>query len=362
MNFHSNCYQVLKPAECTRSDGSLRSKVHSIAARSAVSRLRHATRRAATWLAISLAAALHLPTQAIAEAGNCIVSSAPLPAQDETALPSCDQLYPQLSNEPVSPWKIGFAAGIGERSNPFINSDDIPVYGVVQLSYFGEHFFFDNGDLGWFIGNGERWNLNAIAGIGGERSFYSFLNDSSLGFNPGLDLENGTGTPATEDPDNLLPQPEPGAQGKPKAPERDLTADGGLELLYEYGMSELQLQLLTDISGKHHGQQAWFSWAVVHETGPWQVVPSLGFNWMSSDAADYYFGVKPSEASPGLPAYRAGSAVNTFARLSVNYTLNEHWSVVYLFQYDWLGSSIKDSPSIADDHVQTMFLGLYYEF
>ena len=124
----------------------------------------------------------------------------------------------------------------------------------------------------------------------------------------------------------------------------------------------LQLQLLTDISGKHHGQQAWFSWAVVHETGPWQVVPSLGFNWMSSDAADYYFGVKPSEASPGLPAYRAGSAVNTFARLSVNYTLNEHWSVVYLFQYDWLGSSIKDSPSIADDHVQTMFLGLYYEF
>merc|ERR1711965_8443 len=112
---------------------------------------------------------------------NCIVSSQT--TSQEEQLPSCAELYPQhLYSDSSSPWRIGFSAGLGERSNPLINSDDIPIYGVIQLSYFGERFFFDNGDIGWHLTSGENWSTNLIAGIGGERSFYSFLNSSSVGF------------------------------------------------------------------------------------------------------------------------------------------------------------------------------------
>ena len=47
-----------------------------------------------------------------------------------------------------SPWRLGVAMGYGERSNPLINSDDLPIILDLDIAYFGKYFFFDNGDLG----------------------------------------------------------------------------------------------------------------------------------------------------------------------------------------------------------------------
>jgi outer membrane protein len=298
------------------------------------------------------------------EAGNCSVSSDTQSSGVSSKLPPCSELYPEhLYSHSESPWKVGFGAGYGQMSNPLINSDDIPIYGILQLSYFGESFFFDNGDIGWFIDEGKNWSVNAIAGVGGERSFYSFLNDSSVGFNPGL------GISADE---NIL-EPPSGAPTGPvdnndasvapaEVPERDITIDGGLELLYTRGQSEFQLQLLTDISGQHHGQELWFSWARADNIGNFEIVPSLGFNWKSPEAATYYYGVQDSEATVALPEYQVDSAVNVFARIGVKYTLNHHWKVIGVFQYEKLDTTITASPAVKDDYVQTAFLGLYYEF
>ena len=88
----------------------------------------------------------------------------------------------------------------------------------------------------------------------------------------------------------------------------------------------------------------------------------VGLNWKSSAAANYYYGVEPGEARLGLPAYSVGSATNVFARLSMTYTLSEHWQIVSLLQYEKLASEISNSPSVEDDHVTTGYIGLYYEF
>lgn len=298
------------------------------------------------------------------EAGNCSVSSGQQSSEASSQLPLCSDLYPEnLYPQSDSPWKIGFGLGYGQKSNPLINSDDIPIYGIIQLSYFGENFFFDNGDIGWFIDEGKNWSVNAIAGVGGERSFYSFLNDSSVGFNPGLGLSNGenileppTGAPTAPVDDNDT------SVAPAEAPERDITVDGGLELLYTLGHYEFQVQLLTDISGQHHGQELWFSWAKVHSIGKFEIVPSVGFNWKSSQAANYYYGVSNSEATPALPEYHVDSAVNAFARIGAKYTLNDHWKIIGVFQYEALATTISDSPAVKDEYVQTAFLGLYYEF
>jgi outer membrane protein len=314
-------------------------------------------------LLLSLAALcllLHPTSPALAEAADCIVSSAP--QESEPGKPFCDDLYPvQEYSTQESPWRVGLSAGVGRRSNPLINADDIPIYLVVQLSYFGDRFFFDNGDFGWALTEGDHWQANLIAGIGGERSFYSFLNDGPVSISPGvLGLDAG-----------LDPSPEPAVgesdgpeevAPKVEAPERDLTVEGGIELLFSQGSSEFQLQLLTDISGQHHGQEAWGSWAVVHQSENWRIIPSIGLNWKSSAAANYYYGVESDEAQLGLPAYSVGSATNVFARLSMTYSLSEHWQIVSLLQYEKLASKISNSPSVEDDHVTTAYIGLYYEF
>ena len=292
-----------------------------------------------------------------ADAADCITSSLNVEEENREDAPLCSELYPDyLYSSESSPWRVGFGAGYGERSNPLINSDDIPIYGIIQLSWFGENFFFDNGDIGWFITEGDDWSLNAIAGVGGERSFYSYLNRSSIGFSPGLAAEEGlTAGPSDSGSDTKIPEPE--------APERDYTFDGGLELLYAWQGSEAQLQLLTDISGRHKGQEAWLSWAYPGRCGRFQWTPAVGFNWKSARAADYYYGVRDDEAQPGLPAYEIESAViNPFARLSLSYSFNKHWEIISVLQYEQLAGDIKDSPAVEDAHVRTAFVGLYYEF
>ena len=277
---------------------------------------------------------------------NCVVSSQ-APSQEQQ-LPSCAELYPEnLYKESSSPWRIGFSAGLGERSNPLINSDNIPIYGVIQLSYFGERFFFDNGDIGWYLASDDNWSANLIAGIGGERSFYSFLNSSSIGFE----------SVATDQAGQVV-----ATEPIVEAPERDITVDGGVELLFSRGNSEFQLQLLADISNQHQGQEIWFSWGHIIQYSRWQIVPSIGFNWKSDQAANYFYGVREEEASPELPAYQVDAGLNIFGRLTAQYSLNDHWKVVSVFQYEWLADEITASPAVQDDYVQTAYLGLYYEF
>ncbi|MFK8049489.1 MAG: MipA/OmpV family protein [Halioglobus sp.] len=318
-------------------------------------------------LALVLAGCLTaaLLAQAVqAEAGKCSVSSEQSGTDSAQQLPLCSDLYPEhLYTDSDSPWKIGLGVGYGQRSNPLINSDDVPIYGILQLSYFGEHWFFDNGDVGWFLSEGNNWSVNAIAGVGGERSFYSFLNDGSVGFNPGLGAS--TGENLLQPPAGITVDsndPNSASVARPEAPERDITVDGGLEMLYNLGPSEFQLQVVTDISGEHDGQELWFSWARIHKMGQLELVPSAGFNWKSSQAANYYYGVREDEATIALPEYRVGSAINVFARIGARYALNNHWNIIGVLQYEKLDHAISDSPAVKDDHVQTAFVGLYYEF
>lgn len=291
-------------------------------------------------------------TQVQAQGVECLASSDPDAVDID--LPRCEDInpYEQLL-APESPWRIGAAVGFGERSNPLINANDRAMYGFIQFSYFGDRFFFDNGDFGWSLAAQENWSANLIAGIGGERSFFSYLDGGSGGFSPGVDSGFGQ-----------LPSIDPTAEelASVEAPDRDRSIDGGLELISWWRGSELMLQLVTDISDRHNGQEAWVSWAYPYTNGRWDLVPSVGAVWKSGKNADYYFGVRDEEAQPGLPAYEANASFNPFVRLSLSYTLSAHWKVLSVLRYEALDNEILDSPAVVDKYVSTAFFGLYYEF
>lgn len=298
------------------------------------------------------------------DAVDCVVSSA---QHVETELPLCDELYPEdYSGEADSPWRFGIGAGYGKRSNPMINSDNIPIYGILQLSYFGDRFFFDNGDIGWSLADTQNMSVNLIAGVGGERSFYSAFNKSSVGFSGEFPTDSSHGPPDFPQvpPANPQEPTTPGTAGeaRPEAPDRDYVIEAGLELLFEWRQLEWQLQALGDIGDKHNGAEVWLSVGRPWHSGRWSIAPVVGVNWLSGDAANYYYGVEDDEALPLMPAYKAGAAYNPFVRVAVRYRMSDHWSVIVSGQYEFLADEISNSSSVADDHVSTFFSGLYYEF
>ncbi|MDP2283321.1 MAG: MipA/OmpV family protein, partial [Pseudohongiella sp.] len=145
-------------------------------------------------------------------------------------------------------------------------------------------------------------------------------------------------------------------------PERDFAVNSGIEMLYLSQFGDLQAQLLTDVSGTHHGQSAWFSYSYPWITRTSEFSLTLGLEWKSSDLIDYYYGVRPDESIDGRPTYAAGSGINRVMRFSASRALSERWRLVGVLEHEQLSSAIRRSPIIERGTVNTAFVGLYYQF
>ena len=256
-------------------------------------------------------------------------------------------------------WEFGLAAGYGRRRNPLINSDDIPLYVVFDVAWFDDWFFFDNGDLGLALHETDSLSVNLVAHVNNERGVFEFFNNSQLGvqFLP----TDGFSPSTPGNPDPLTQNPELANQ-PPKPPKRKFAVDGGLEVIYADVWGDLQLQVLSDISMRHKGMEIWGSYAYTLDYGNWKLTPSIGFNWKSSHLLDYFYGVRDSEALINRPAYQADSGFNGFARLTLSYRITNHWGIVGVAEYETLNRSIRRSPIVNRNNINTLFIGLMYRF
>jgi hypothetical protein len=78
-----------------------------------------------------------------------------------------------LAQEPTeSRWRLGAALGYGVRSNPLVQSDDIPIIVDVDIAWFGDRWFFDNGDLGLTMADNDAITASLIARVNSDRVFF----------------------------------------------------------------------------------------------------------------------------------------------------------------------------------------------
>jgi hypothetical protein len=84
-----------------------------------------------------------------------------------------------------SPWSFGIALGAGQRDNPFVASDDVTLNAIVDLAWYGERWFFDNGDIGFTLRETSQLSVNALLTFNNERNYYSYLNNGSSGLDLG---------------------------------------------------------------------------------------------------------------------------------------------------------------------------------
>jgi outer membrane protein len=158
------------------------------------------------------------------------------------------------------------------------------------------------------------------------------------------------------------PSDYPGLTGMQK---RDTSIEAGLSgvwlttsplLIISYGY-------FSDVSDTTNGDSAQFGLAhPVRLTQDWQLIPSVGAQWLSSKVVNYYYGVMPSEATPSRPAYSGTASSNVRVGLMLHYRASRDWSLFGGVSYTRLGSGVSDSPIVIHDAVSALLVGGAWRF
>jgi outer membrane scaffolding protein for murein synthesis (MipA/OmpV family) len=178
------------------------------------------------------------------------------------------------------------------------------------------------------------------------------------------DINSEVQEPSEFPPDNLDANIEEQFENREsiEIPRRSFAVDGGLEIIYTDDWGDLQLQVLSDISFTHKGFEVWASYAYPWQHENWKLVPSLGINWKSSNLLNYYYGVRGGEETSVRSAYTATSGFNSFVKLSLSYRINDNWGIVGVAEYETLSRSIRLSPIVDRQSIETLFIGIMYNF
>ncbi|MGH8443672.1 MAG: MipA/OmpV family protein, partial [Solimonas sp.] len=137
---------------------------------------------------------------------------------------------------------------------------------------------------------------------------------------------------------------------------------GGAALRWDAGIAVLSAQWLTDLSGYSEGQKASLSIERSFTAGRFIFTPRAGASWQDSKFIDYYYGVKPSEARAGRPAYTGESSIGFQTGLRTAYLLNSKQSVFVDAGIELLGREIEDSPLVDQAMEYRVMLGYLYRF
>lgn len=242
----------------------------------------------------------------------------------------------------ASPWRIGMALGYGERSNPLIQSDPIPIAVDLDIAWFGKRFFFDNGDVGFTALNRSAGTLNLVARVNSDRVFFGKTNTRFVSI-------SATGAPLSV-PTQLV------------VPDRNYAVELGFEYLTDGRWGKLTVAGFRDVSKAHQGFGADLEYAYPWYRGRWSLEPSATLRFKSAALNDYYWGVRANEASSALPAYRAGSGVNWQLGFRSSYYLTRHWRLAAGANYERLSDTIVSSPLTAKTEVLGWFAGVAYQF
>src|ERR1043165_6284029 len=142
------------------------------------------------------------------------------------SLALADAAPPPAPAPSESHWRLGLALGYGERTNPLIQSQKIPVLVDVDIAWFGKRWFFDNGDVGFAVLDHPAFTLNAVARVNTDRAFFSKTNTRYINFQyltsggPGV-IPNPPGSPPPTEPQPFKP------------PRRDYAYEFGFETLFD---------------------------------------------------------------------------------------------------------------------------------
>ncbi len=264
---------------------------------------------------------------------------------DNTADPSAHGTStpgPQQAERSASRWRLGAALGYGLRTNPLVQSDDIPIIVDIDIAWFGDHFFFDNGDLGLTFVDNQYVTTSLVGRINSDRVFFGRTNTKFV-------TVSLAGQPLSSTVQLSIP-------------DRDFAGELGIELLADGRWGQLQLTAYHDVSGTHEGYELEIDYGYGWRKQRFYVEPSFGLSFKSEELNDYYWGVHADEMNDALPGYTAGSGINSFARLQFSYQISRNWMFSFVGEVERLNDEAAGSPIVEEQNVFGYFAGFGYRF
>lgn len=251
-------------------------------------------------------------------------------------------------------WRFGVGLGYGERSNPLIQSEDIPVVVDLDIAWFGERWFFDNFDLGFELFDHRRFTTNIVARVNSDRAFFGKTNTRFVNF---ALTAGGASVPIPATPGASFGQPM-----ELKVPKRDYAVELGLEMLLDGEWGQSTIRAFHDVSGTHEGFEVSADYSYRFTRGRFSVAPSVGVAYKSASLSDYYWGVHADETSPTLFGYPVDAGIGWEAGLKTSYYLTKNARLALSANYERLQDSVADSPIVERPYVLGYFAGLAWQF
>ncbi|MES2383021.1 MAG: MipA/OmpV family protein [Pseudomonadota bacterium] len=144
--------------------------------------------------------------------------------------------------------------------------------------------------------------------------------------------------------------------------ERGSGLDAGVSYRYRQPWGTLQAEFLQDAASFSKGSEVRLSYAYDWRSGRLALRPSLTLAARSARLNNYYYGVRPGEATAARPAYEPGSGINTTLGLYATYELSEGWRLLGGVTRTVLDSKVKASPIVGRSAQTGVFLGAAYDF
>lgn len=293
-----------------------------------------------------------------------------LPHLSAVAATGCEASSPECTE--VGKWQVNIALGVGVRTNPVMNNDNIPLIVLPQISYQGERFFLQNLDLGFIFFEDDTQQFNLLATPSYDQVFFkrwdanNFVLDAekiTLGSRDSVDngvqeipgeRANTTYGPSAE----ILQMP----IDTDKLRKRRMAGLAGFEYSRTRGAVDLQIHILQEITDYHGGQEVRFAMARHYYNGKHHLTLSAGAIWQSSKVLDYYYGIEEGEGGTGNYDYTPGSGISGVVRADWRYQLSKRWSLTLTTAYRSIAHEIRQSPIITERGVLTAFAGGVYHF
>ncbi|MEO8056020.1 MAG: MipA/OmpV family protein [Acidobacteriota bacterium] len=127
--------------------------------------------------------------------------------------------------------------------------------------------------------------------------------------------------------------------------ERKGSLDLGLDLTWRSRWFGVKLLTGTDILGRGDGTEVATEIFATIPAGPVRVSPFVGASWLSANFVDYYYGVRPSEATAARPEYEGKATWNGNAGIGISANVGRVF-IQGIFRYQSLGAGITESPIV----------------
>jgi len=285
----------------------------------------------------------------------------------------CEQVSDRCAA--VGEWEFSLSVGAGVTTNPVNGGDNIPLILIPEISYYGENVFFENNTLGYTFFDSDNVIVSVITKLNHENAYFSrwhpqniFIESTTASSGSPIDV----GTPDEGLPGQGLTDDELNDENQrlevniDDIASKDWAIDAGVQINWFINQTiDIQVQLLHDINKVYNGfnSQVQLTKMVNFKQLPDTALSySLGANINSENLVDYFYGIPPESDLSQEQVYQGKLSVNPYFRLDLTHQISARWNAKFTLKRLFLDNGTSDSPLVKDNHINTIFAGVTYDF